>query len=104
MRRRAARFRSRKHRSAVASKPQNQANAPHTNGAPGSVDRKEHDHRIALVRRISGGRLNRLGEPIRREQEERNGGRCVRLKAGSVDCSCDYCWAFWAQLKSRVER
>lgn len=101
---RAGRSQSRRRRSAVASKPQKQTHAPESNAGPSSVDRKEHDLRISLVRRVSGGRLNRLGEPIRREQDERRGGRCVRLKAGSVDCTCDYCWAFWAQLKSRVER
>jgi hypothetical protein len=64
-----------------------------------------HTRRIALVASISGGMLHRLHECIRLELASINGnGGCGRLRSGSVECSCDYCDAFWSRLEDRLRR
>ena len=62
-----------------------------------------HDQRIALVASVSGGKLNRLNESIRLELASMNGDRdCDRLRSGSVDCTCDYCEAWWERLAEKL--
>lgn len=64
------------------------------------VDAAKHERRLKLVAGISGGRLNRLRERIRRDGARENGGPgCPRLRAGSVDCECAQCRFFWERLE-----
>ena len=65
----------------------------------------KHALRIALVAGISGGTLQNLIEIIAQQLPSKNGnGRCPRLKAGSVDCSCDYCERYWSLLAKKLGR
>jgi hypothetical protein len=63
----------------------------------------KHDQRIALISSMSGGRLSRLSQIVRRQLHERNGHReCERLRSGSVDCTCGYCEIYWSMLEEKL--
>ena len=63
----------------------------------------KHDQRIALIASLSGGRLSRLNQIIRMELNGSNGhADCERLRAGSVDCTCEYCEKYWTMLEEKL--
>lgn len=68
-----------------------------------TVEPEVRDRRLALVSGIAGAELQRLTERVRGRQAARNGGEgCQRLAGGAVDCGCDYCSAFWAEVERRL--